>query len=137
MPSVRHWVKRRLPHKTVDALRTVRHASSQALTGADMFHLRVELEQRIDERLRATDAAQDQRIMAAVRALLLDEMDRWAADVIERVELRLAASARRSARLDERALSVTRPAVAANGDGLQRSGAATPSTIVAHNEVAG
>lgn len=120
----------------MNTLRTVRHASSQALTGADMYQLRVELERRIEERLDVTDSAQDQRIMAAVRALLLDEIDHWAADVLQRVDIRLAASSRLNASLAERVALLERRAVAVNGDGLHRSAAAPPPPIVVRDEVA-
>lgn len=108
MPQVRGYLKQRLSPKSVDTLRSVRHASAQALAGADLWQLRLDLERRIEERLRDTDAVQDVRIMAAVRDELTSELARWSEDMMDRMDVLLGASNRLVASLEDRIAELER-----------------------------
>lgn len=126
MPQVRSWLKHNLSPNTVDALRSMRHASAQALAGADLWNLRLDLERRIEDRLRETDAAQDARIMAAVREELTTELDRWSEDMLDRMDILLGASNRLVASFEERIAELER-----------RVAALTDEAANGHTEAAG
>lgn len=137
MPQPRAWLKKHLSPNTVDALRTVRHASAQAIAGADLFHLRVDLERRIEERLRDTDAAQDARLMMAMREELTAELDRWGQDMMDRMDMLLAASARLAGALEDRVAELERRlssevANAANGRPAGQASRAEPRERIKH-----
>ena len=119
MSATRSWLKQKLPPATIDRLRSMRHASSQALTGADMYHLRVELERRIELRLRETEVVLDERIIAAFREELTSELDRWGQDMMDRMDILLGATNRLIASLESRVAELERPvpSAAENGAG--------------------
>jgi hypothetical protein len=131
MPALRDVLKQRLSPATVDNLRAVRHASAQALAGADLWHLRVDLERRIDERLRETDAAQDARIMAAIHEELTRELDRWGQDVMDRVDILLGATGRLVASLEERVAELERRVTAPSLEALTPHPALVESETIA------
>lgn len=108
MAKVRGWLKQNLPPTTVDSLRSVRHISAQAIAGADLWQLRLDLERRIEERLRETEAAQDARVMAAVREELQRELDRWSEEMMDRMDILLGASNRMVAACEERIAELER-----------------------------
>ncbi|MGH7685723.1 MAG: hypothetical protein ACREN2_02740 [Candidatus Dormibacteria bacterium] len=126
---VRTWLKQTLPPNTVDSLRTVRHASAQALAGADLWQLRLDLERRIEDRLRETEAVHDERIMAAIREELAAELDRWSEDLMDRMDILLGASNRLVASFGERVTELERRLAALTEDGA--NGHATAETTVA------
>lgn len=126
MPQVRSWLKHNLPPSTVDALRSVRHASAQAIAGADLWNLRLELERRIEARLRETDAAQDARIMAAVREELTSELDRWSEDMLDRMDILLGASNRLVASFEDRIAELERRVAALTDEAVNGHVTAAP-----------
>lgn len=136
MPPVRAWLKQKLSPSTVDTLRSVRHASAQAIVGADLWHLRVDLERRIEARLRETEAVQDERIMATVREELTSELDRWSEDIMDRMDILLGASNRLVAAFEERIAGLERRVAAlqddpANGHAAAAAVAASPGRVSA------
>lgn len=108
MPRIRDWVKRSLPPATVDQLRSVRHASAQALAGADLYHQRVDLERRIEQRLQETAGPQHEYVVAVVRRELAVELDRWSQDMMDRMDILLGATDRLVASLEERVADLER-----------------------------
>lgn len=136
MPSTRSWLKQKLPPATVDALRSVRHASSQALIGADIYHLRMDLEHRIERRLSETEDAQDARIIASFRDELTSELDRWGQDMMDRMDILLGATNRMIASLESRVAELERPTTSAVTDGVGDS-APPPPRAAETDHVAG
>jgi hypothetical protein len=102
----------------------MRHASVQALAGADLYHLRVDLEHRIEDRLHETEIAQDARIMAVVREELTSELDRWSQDMMDRMDILLGASNRLVASFEDRIAELERR-LAAQGDAADSRSAST------------
>jgi hypothetical protein len=82
------------------------------LAGADLYRLRVDLERRIEDRLQATGAIRDERIMDVIREELAGELNRWGQDLIERTDLLLAANDRLVSSLEERVTALERRTVA-------------------------
>lgn len=125
MSLLRAWLREHLSPKSVETLRSVRHVSAQAIAGADLWQLRVDLERRIEARLRETDAAQDARIMVAVREELTSELDRWSQDMMDRMDILLGASNRLVGSFEDRIAELERRLPVASGDSTNGHSGAT------------
>lgn len=131
MIQIRGWLKRNLSPTTVDTIRSVRHASAQAIAGADLWQLRVDLERRIEARLRETEAVQDARILGAVREELRNELDRWSEDLMDRMDILLGASNRLVASFEERIADLERRLASQSEEALNGTHAPAPPAIAA------
>lgn len=129
MSSTRSWLKDKLPPATIDRLRAVRHASSQALTGADMYHLRADLERRIDQLVRESDVVHDARILAAFREELTGELDRWGQDMMDRMDILLGATNRLVATLESRVAELERSVASAAENGARSTASPPPLAV--------
>lgn len=116
MAQARSWIRRKLSPNTVHTLQSMRHASTQMLAGPDLWQLRLDLERRIEARLRETEAAQDVQLMAAVREELTSELDRWSQDMMDRMDILLGASNRLVGSLEARIAELERRLMATSGD---------------------
>lgn len=76
------------------------------LAGADLYHLRVDLEKRIEDRLRQSEAVQDERLLVTlreeVRRELNDEFERWTQELMDRMDVLFGAWSRIVSTLEDR-----------------------------------
>ncbi|MBV8528497.1 MAG: hypothetical protein JOZ75_09295 [Candidatus Dormibacteraeota bacterium] len=106
MTTLRTRIREHLPPATVESLRAIRHASAQGLVGADLYHLRVELEQSIEHRLQQSEAVQHERLLLALRDQLRRELDaeleRRTQELMDRLDVLFGAWSRIVSTLEDR-----------------------------------